>query len=49
MKMEKPLLSFQNLPGDGKGNITLIARLDENEMYGNLEACGTEMGNSGFR
>jgi hypothetical protein len=27
-----------NLPGDSKGNINLIARLDENETYGNLEA-----------
>lgn len=27
------------LPGDGKGNITLLARIDENENYGNLEAA----------
>ncbi len=27
-----------NLPGDAKGNITLLAKLDENEIYGNLEA-----------
>lgn len=27
-----------NLPGDAKGNITVIGRLDENELYGNLEA-----------
>lgn len=27
------------LPGDAKGNITLLARLDENETYGNLEAA----------
>ena len=27
-----------NLPGDDKGNITLLARLEENETYGNLEA-----------
>ena len=27
-----------NLPGDTKGNITLLARLDENEVYGNIEA-----------
>lgn len=27
-----------NLPGDAKGNITLVARLDENEDFGNLEA-----------
>jgi hypothetical protein len=28
----------KNLPGDDKGNLTLLARLDENEIYGNLEA-----------
>jgi len=28
----------KNLPGDAKGNITLMARLDENEIYGNMEA-----------
>lgn len=27
-----------NLPGDANGNITLLAKLDENEIYGNLEA-----------
>jgi hypothetical protein len=27
-----------NLPGDAKGNITLMAKLDENELYGNMEA-----------
>lgn len=27
-----------NLPGDAKGNITLMAKLDENETFGNLEA-----------
>jgi hypothetical protein len=27
-----------DLPGDAKGNITLIAKLDDNETYGNLEA-----------
>jgi len=27
-----------NLPGDDKGNITLLTRLEENETYGNLEA-----------
>ncbi len=27
-----------NLPGDPKGNLTLIGRLDENETYGYLEA-----------
>ncbi|MBK7432706.1 MAG: hypothetical protein IPI66_01675 [Chitinophagaceae bacterium] len=28
----------QKLPGDAKGNINLLVRLDENELYGNLEA-----------
>ena len=28
-----------NLPGDTKGNITLLAKLEENEVYGNLEAA----------
>lgn len=28
-----------NLAGDDKGNITLFARLEENETYGNLEAA----------
>jgi hypothetical protein len=28
----------KNLPGDAKGNITLMAKLDESELYGNLEA-----------
>ena len=28
-----------NLPGDAKGNLTLLARLDDNEVYGNLEAA----------
>jgi hypothetical protein len=27
-----------NLPGDSKGNLTLIGRLDESEVYGSLEA-----------
>ncbi len=27
-----------NLPGDAKGDIVLMAKLDENETYGNLEA-----------
>lgn len=27
-----------NLPGDPKGNITLLAKLDDNETYGNLES-----------
>jgi hypothetical protein len=38
-----------NLPGDAKGNITLLAKLDENEVYGNLEAAvTTTMGNPCF-
>ena len=32
-----------NLPGDAKGNISLLARLDENELYGNLEASTTQL------
>ncbi len=28
-----------NLPGDAKGNLTLLARLDENETFGNMEAA----------
>lgn len=31
-----------NLPGDAKGNITLLAKLDENEVYGNLEASAVQ-------
>lgn len=31
-----------NLPGDAKGNITLIAKLDESELFGNLEAGVTQ-------
>jgi hypothetical protein len=31
-----------NLPGDDKGNITLLARLDESETYGNLEASAVQ-------
>jgi hypothetical protein len=31
-----------NLPGDAKGNITLLARLDENETYGNLESSAVQ-------
>lgn len=27
------------LPGDAKGNITLMAKIDENEVYGNMEAA----------
>lgn len=30
------------LPGDAKGNITLMAKLDENETFGNLEASTTQ-------
>jgi hypothetical protein len=32
----------KNLPGDTKGNITLLAKIDENELYGNLEASITQ-------
>ena len=32
-----------NLPGDAKGNITLLAKLDESELYGNLEASVVSM------
>ncbi len=31
-----------NLPGDAKGNLTLLARLDESEVYGNLEASSEQ-------
>ncbi len=31
-----------NLPGNDKGDITLIARLDEDEFFGNLEASAVE-------
>jgi hypothetical protein len=31
-----------NLPGDDKGNITLLAKIDENETYGNLESGVTQ-------
>jgi len=31
-----------NLPGDAKGNITILAKLEENDSYGNLEASATE-------
>lgn len=30
------------LPGDAKGNITLLARVEDNEQYGNLEAAATQ-------
>lgn len=32
-----------NLPGDAKGNITLLARLDESELFGKLEASSTQV------
>jgi hypothetical protein len=36
-------LEFPNgLPGDAKGNLTLLARLDENEVYGNLETVSVQ-------
>lgn len=31
-----------NLPGDENGNITLIAKLDDNETFGNLEAAAVQ-------
>lgn len=31
-----------NLPGDDKGNITLMAKLDENETFGNMEASAVQ-------
>jgi hypothetical protein len=31
-----------NLPGNANGDITLIAKLDENDIYGNLEASTTK-------
>ncbi|MBK8521989.1 MAG: hypothetical protein IPL54_14355 [Chitinophagaceae bacterium] len=31
-----------NLPGDDKGNIILMAKIDENETFGNLEASVTQ-------
>jgi hypothetical protein len=31
-----------NLPGDDKGNITLLAKLDDNETFGNLEAASVQ-------
>lgn len=31
-----------NLPGDAKGNITILAKLEENDSYGNLEASAVE-------
>lgn len=31
-----------NLPGDAKGNITLLAKIDENEKYGALEASSVQ-------
>ncbi|MBI1342972.1 MAG: hypothetical protein GC171_08570 [Terrimonas sp.] len=32
----------QNLPGDAKGNLHFLARLDESDEYGNLETSFTE-------
>jgi len=32
----------KNLPGNAKGDITLLAKLDENEVYGNLETGITQ-------
>ena len=29
----------KDLPGDEKGNLYLLARLEENEVYGNLETA----------
>jgi hypothetical protein len=31
-----------SLPGDEKGNLTLIARLEDNEVYGNLETANIQ-------
>lgn len=30
------------IPGDNKGNLTLLAKLDESELYGNLEAAAVQ-------
>ena len=36
-------VEFPNgLPGDTKGNLTLIAKIDENEIYGNLETSSEQ-------
>src|SRR6187399_3027395 len=32
----------KNLPGDAQGNITILAKIDDNEVYGNLEAAVTQ-------
>lgn len=32
----------KNLPGNANGDITLMAKLDENELYGNLEVSATQ-------
>jgi len=32
----------KNLPGDAKGNLTIIGRMDENEIYGNLESSAVQ-------
>jgi hypothetical protein len=34
-------LTKKNLPGDEKGNLVLIARVDENDTYGNLSVVKT--------
>ena len=34
-------LTKKNLPGDEKGNLVLIARVDENDIYGNLSVVKT--------
>lgn len=31
-----------NLPGDAKGNIILLAKIEENEIYGNLESSAAQ-------
>lgn len=33
----------QGLPGDAKGNLVLLARVDENETYGTLETVASEL------
>jgi hypothetical protein len=37
------VVEFPNgIPGDEKGNLTIIGRVDENETYGNLEASSVQ-------
>ena len=37
------VIEFPNgIPGDAKGNLTILGRIDENEMYGNLEASSVQ-------